>query len=494
MRIHSQVSFAAVSNSVLPTARARFFFLYFLLVLLFGVAALFLDSSRLDTVERWAGGWYHDGSRQTRASSSSCGVDDTLRQVYAEHMFRLSRVHEGSGYRVQEVLKKAARGEQITIALLGGSVSTGHGAIPGVGPHQYGAIAFDNQWHQFVMRYLRSTYQNVIFKNGARPAVDSSYFAWCYTTYIDTDADLVMIEMAVNDENTETSAVASEELLRSILQLPNSPAVIYVDSFALRTKSGRGGMTNGADAHDFLSNFYDVPQISIRNPLLPELLRNASLAQPFFNGDGRHIAAPLHEMLGDMVVGYLQEEHCRVVKNQPLGPELLRTENELWPGRSSLGIVPKLPTWANWNDQTTYPVNPPLCKVAGSTMLPSKPTAFTLTSWKDEKFYWEGGWDSSTPDPVVTFDIEVKPGALGEIAIGYLRSHQYNLGKAICSVAGQSVTLDGTWKRKVSLAQTATIAQKLSPGMYEVKCRVLAPQAVRGGGNKTFRLMSVMSL
>lgn len=86
-------------------------------------------------------------------------------------------------------------------------------------------------------------------------------------------------------------------------------------------------------------------------------------------------------------------------------------------------------------------------------MLPSKPTAFTLTSWKDEKFYWEGGWDSSTPDPVVTFDIEVKPGALGEIAIGYLRSHQYNLGKAICSVAGQSVTLDGTWKRKVSLAQ-----------------------------------------
>lgn len=117
--------------------------------------------------------------------------------------------------------------------------------------------------------------------------------------------------------STETSAVASEELLRSILQLPNSPAVIYVDSFALRTKSGRGGtllayhpspltrcthiwhsgMTNGADAHDFLSNFYDVPQISIRNPLLPELLRNASLAQPFFNGDGRHIAAPLHEML-----------------------------------------------------------------------------------------------------------------------------------------------------------------------------------------------------
>lgn len=57
----------------------------------------------------------------TGASSSSCGVDDTLRQVYAEHMFRLSRVHEGSGYRVQEVLKKAARGEQITIALLGGS-------------------------------------------------------------------------------------------------------------------------------------------------------------------------------------------------------------------------------------------------------------------------------------------------------------------------------------------------------------------------------------
>lgn len=98
------------------------------------------------------------------------------------------------------------------------------------------------------------------------------------------DVDLVFVETAVNDEYTDQSLNDAEDLLRSILQLPTDPAVVYVDAFALRTKSGRGGMLNGGDGHAPLSAYYDVPQISLRGPVLPSLLMNKELAEPYFKG------------------------------------------------------------------------------------------------------------------------------------------------------------------------------------------------------------------
>lgn len=51
----------------------------------------------------------------------ACDVEDALLDTYGRHSVRLSRAHEGSGYRVQQVLAKARRGERIRVAVLGGS-------------------------------------------------------------------------------------------------------------------------------------------------------------------------------------------------------------------------------------------------------------------------------------------------------------------------------------------------------------------------------------
>lgn len=58
----------------------------------------------------------------------SCRVydlpDDPLVREYGQNNIRLSRTYEGSGWRVRKVLEKALRGEAISIAVVGGSVST----------------------------------------------------------------------------------------------------------------------------------------------------------------------------------------------------------------------------------------------------------------------------------------------------------------------------------------------------------------------------------
>lgn len=166
------------------------------------------------------------------------------------------------------------------------AVSTGHGSKDGK-PFQYEAIK--EKWWSFPQAWLFETFgeEQVEFVDAARPAVDSSFFSWCWTSDVGLDVDLVFLETAVNDEYTEQSLNDAEDLLRSILQLQTEPAVVYVDAFALRTQSGRGGQLNGGDAHAPLSAYYDVPQISLRGPVLPSLLRNKSLAQPYFEGEFR---------------------------------------------------------------------------------------------------------------------------------------------------------------------------------------------------------------
>lgn len=73
-------------------------------------------------------------------------------------------------------------------------------------------------------------------------------------------------------------------MIRSILSLPNNPAVrfsppfsllsfadfasspsqvVFVGAFALQSQTGDGGMLNGGDAHMALSSFYDVPQVGL---------------------------------------------------------------------------------------------------------------------------------------------------------------------------------------------------------------------------------------
>lgn len=81
---------------------------------------------------------------------------------------------------------------------------------------------------------------------------------------------------------------------------------------------------------------------------------------------------------------------------------------------------------------------------------------------------------------------------MGSVAVSYLRSRSYNLGKARCSVGGQEAVLDGKWSRSISIAQTTVIATDLLAGTYEVTCRTLSPES--GAEQTAFRLMGIMSV
>ncbi|GJN91498.1 hypothetical protein Rhopal_004521-T1 [Rhodotorula paludigena] len=439
-------------------------------------------------VSRGGSDLFFQSGSTSDASGPLCSASHDLLREFGAHNLRLSQVHVGSGFRVQNALRRAARGEKLRIGLLGGSVSLGHGTDPVTkSRNKYGAVPYDEQWHQYVVRWVNEAFPGVEhdFRNGAKAATDSSFFEWCWESLIGQDLDLVFIEMAVNDDPRK-GMTSSENLVRSLLQLESAPGVVFVDFFSLRSVQNHNTSLTGQDVQSSLASWYDVPQISARPVLLQAMVRDPSLAEPFFLGDVRHGTTLVHRFLGNMVVGYLMEELCRAEHAVDEADE----GDGRWPVVGTLGQVPRVKLNEAWDADVHHPTKPPTCRTAGAGLEPVEQSAdWTFFNWKYSKYYFEALVPDSSE---IAFEAEVREGAQGLLAISYLRSVQYHLGKARCWVGEQGAELDGHWAPQTSLAQTQVIAHGLPPGKHIVRCRTLpkSPDHDR----TAFRLMGVMTL
>lgn len=62
----------------------------------------------------------------------------------------------------------------------------------------------------------------------------------CFPLHIPEASDLVVVELAVNDEGILEHVENMENLLRGLLDLPHQPAVILVEAMAF-SNGGMGG-------------------------------------------------------------------------------------------------------------------------------------------------------------------------------------------------------------------------------------------------------------
>ena len=71
-------------------------------------------------------------------------------------------------------------------------------------------------------------------------ASGSDYFSYCFPLHVPYDSNLILVELAVNDEGIVEHIENMENLLRGLLDLPSSPAVILVEAVAF-SNGGMGG-------------------------------------------------------------------------------------------------------------------------------------------------------------------------------------------------------------------------------------------------------------
>ncbi|WP_246188008.1 SGNH/GDSL hydrolase family protein [Paenibacillus tengchongensis] len=258
-------------------------------------------------------------------------------------MITRSLLQAGNNRRLKLALDKAARGEQTTIAYIGGSITQGAGAKP----IHTGCYAY--QSYMRLKELLDPEGRGHIrFVKAGVGGTPSELGVIRYERDVTRDGaimpDIVVVEFAVNDEGDETKGNCYESLCRKILSASNRPAVILLFSV----------FVNDWNLQDRLSPVgfhYDLPMVSVKDAVteqfrLSKAEGNVISKRQFFY-DSYHPTTDGHRVMADCLVhlfaeaakGPLDEHDIRldlepVIGNDYAGIRLLdRRDNT---GRASI--------------------------------------------------------------------------------------------------------------------------------------------------------------
>ncbi len=167
-----------------------------------------------------------------------------------------SLVNPGDTARVQQALAKARRGEEVTVAVIGGSITQGAKATKP--ENRYGNLIAD--WWQKTFPKAK-----IKFVNAGIGATGSNYGALrARRDLLAQEPDFVVVEYAVNDGSLQAAAETLEGLVRQILTQKNQPSVVLL--FMMNQSGG-----NAQEWHGKVGTHYRLPMVSFRDALWPEI-------------------------------------------------------------------------------------------------------------------------------------------------------------------------------------------------------------------------------
>ena len=207
-----------------------------------------------------------------------------------------SEVSLGNNLRLKRVIAQAQRGEAITIATVGGSIT--EGAL---------ASRYEECWamqfrSKFGEAYGTDGGANVALVNSGVGGTPSPFGYMRYGRDIlaripeaDPDGlpDLVMIEYAVNDWAEPTGCRCYESMVKEILEQPNAPAVILLFS-------ARNDGWNVQNELQKIGERYDLMMVSVRDGIYPHL--DKDFPKNNFYKDEYHPNSTGHGMMADALM------------------------------------------------------------------------------------------------------------------------------------------------------------------------------------------------
>ena len=203
-------------------------------------------------------------------------------------------VSTGNNYRLKTALEKIKKGEKVTLAALGGSVTEG------AGPEKF----TDGYVFQF-FRALKAAYapgngENVIFDGAGLSGTPSQLGIVRYkqdvVDVLGGNPDILIIEFAVNDAGDDFSARGFEALVRDALSASPETAVIALYSAAT--------YGNTAAQKKPIANHYQIPQVDIL-PVVKKGISSGKVKEKDYYTDNVHPTKDGHQFMSDSLMNLL---------------------------------------------------------------------------------------------------------------------------------------------------------------------------------------------
>jgi len=348
-------------------------------------------------------------------------------------------VSEDDTARIQHALAKARRGEPVTVAVIGGSITGG--AKASTREKNYGSL---------VAKWWRETFHKakVEFVNAGIGATGSNYGALrAQRDLLSRHPDFVVVEYGVNDGNTQACAETLEGLVRQILRQPNQPAVMLL--FMMHQGGGNAQEWQGkVGAH------YGLPMVSFRDALWPEIQAGHMKWEDVI-ADQVHPNDRGHAYAAQFVTHVL----AKVLKDLPAADRLPEIK----------------------------PVPQPLFTDLFEHVALFEADALKPVANQDWSYDAKGkSWKSDKPGSVVEFEIE------GQVTF-FMEFHVRGpMGKARVQVDDRPPAVIDAWFDQTwgGWRRTSELARGLKPGKHRVRVELLEEKNAQSAGHE-FRILGL---
>lgn len=213
-----------------------------------------------------------------------------------EDMIQRAVVNPGNTARLADAMKRAQAGEKITIGTIGGSITQGTAAS-----------TTDERYANRALQWWAKTFPKaqLDFVNAGIGATDS----YIGVHRVDADLlskkpDVVIVEFSVNDTDAALNLQTYDSLVRKILQAENHPAVIL-----LFTTQEDG--TSLQDTHMQIGSAYNLPMISYKNAVLPEI-EAGKFTWKDISPDNIHPNSVGHGIIGELLWSYFNSVYAKL--------------------------------------------------------------------------------------------------------------------------------------------------------------------------------------
>ncbi|MDR2044001.1 MAG: SGNH/GDSL hydrolase family protein [Clostridium sp.] len=212
----------------------------------------------------------------------------------------------GDWKRLQKAMRKARRGEEITVGFLGGSLTQGSRASCAETCYAY--LVYE--WWKKNFPESRVRYHNA----GIGGTTSQFGAARAEADLLRFQPDVVVVEFSVNDENTLLFRETYEGLIRKILKWPGEPAVFLLCNVFYDTGD------SAQDQHSLIGRHYDLPCLSMKESLYPKVA-DGTIPAESITTDYLHPNDEGHAWLARQVCYFLEKVYRdKEPSEQPLIP------------------------------------------------------------------------------------------------------------------------------------------------------------------------------
>lgn len=197
---------------------------------------------------------------------------------------------------IAAVMRKAASGEPVTIAVIGGSITQGtisNGSSDKTVKHRQTYAEIFRDWWKETFPHTEVT-----FLNAGIGATDS--YLGVHRVEKDVlayDPDLVLVEFSVNDSGSAFYKTSYDNLLRTMLLRDEAPAVLLL--FMAQTNR-----SSAQNIHSLVGFQYSLPMVSYLN-VIGDMMDSGAYAASALSGDVVHPSALGHRIAGEILWKYL---------------------------------------------------------------------------------------------------------------------------------------------------------------------------------------------